>query len=200
MSETDSLFDRIPEDELRALRAAARRRRFGRDDTIFYEGDLGDSFHLIDRGHVAIRVTTPMGETVTLTVLGPADSFGEQALMADTPRRTASAVCLDATQTLSIVGAEFSELRERLPLIDRFLVDVLSAQVHKLSQLLVENLHLDAETRVLRRVHGLCVSYADSSGPPVVPITQEDIATMAGTTRPTVNKALRAAKNEAWSP
>jgi CRP/FNR family cyclic AMP-dependent transcriptional regulator len=196
MSETDSLFDRLPEDERRALRVASRRRRFGRGDPIFYEGDLGDSLHLIDKGHVAIRVTTPLGETVTLTVLGPGDSFGEQALMTESSRRTASAVCLDATETLSITGVDFGELRERLPAIDRFLVEVLSTQVHRLSELLVENLHLDAETRVLRRVHSLCANYESGDGMPVIPITQEDIATMAGTTRPTVNKALRVAEDD----
>ena len=129
--------------------------------------------------------------------MGPGDSFGEQALLSEASRRTASAVCLDAVETLSIGGREFSELRARLPLVDRFLVDVLSAQVHMLSNMLVENLHLDAETRVFRRVHALSVMYRDGEGPCVVPITQEDIASMAGTTRPTANKALRSAEAEA---
>jgi CRP-like cAMP-binding protein len=115
--------------------------------------------------------------------------------MAETSRRNASAVCLDATQTLSITGSDFAELRERLPLVDRFLVEVLSAQVRKLTEQLVENLHLDAETRVLRRVHALSLNYPNDTGQSVIPLTQQDIATMAGTTRPTVNKTLRTAED-----
>jgi len=45
----------------------------------------------------------------------------------------------------------------------------------------------DAETRVRRRLVELAETYEDG----VVPLTQEDIAAMAGTSRATVNRVLR---------
>lgn len=186
----DHLFERLPEAERRALRAAARRRRFRRGDTIFHEGEAGDTLHVIDAGHVAIKVVTAMGDVVTLTVLGPGESFGEQALLAPDARRTASAVCLDEVQTIAVGGDDFEDLRHRLPAVDRFLVDVLAAQVRRLSGQLVESLHVQAETRVLRRLATLAAAFGGD--PPVIPVTQDDVASMAGTTRPTVNRALRA--------
>ncbi len=161
---------------------------------MFYEGDLGDCLHLIDKGHVAIRISTPAGDTVTFQVLGPGDTFGEQALLNTHSRRTASAVCLEPTETLSITKSDFEELRERHPNVDRFLVDILSAEVHRLSAMCIENLHLGADTRVARRVHDLAQIYDDGTEPICIPITQEDIASLAGTTRPTVNKTLRSAE------
>ena len=191
MAAADHLFDVLPESERRALRAAARRRRFRRSDTIFHEGEAGDSLHVIESGHVAIRSGTPRGEVVTLTVLGPGESFGEQALLATRAVRTASAVCLDATQTLAVSGEEFHQLRARLPAVERFLVEVLAAQVRRLSSQLVESLHVDADTRIVRRVASLAETFAGGDGETVVPVTQDDIASMAGTTRPTVNRALK---------
>ena len=72
-----SLFDLLPDDERRALLVSARRRRFARRETLFHEGDPGDSLHIIVSGLVVIRVTTPLGDVVTLTVHGPGESFGE---------------------------------------------------------------------------------------------------------------------------
>ncbi|MCC6225662.1 MAG: Crp/Fnr family transcriptional regulator [Microthrixaceae bacterium] len=190
MSETPQLFDRLPPEERTALRAAARRRRFAKGDTIFFEGDLGDSLHVIEKGHVAIRTSTPRGDIATLVVLVPGDSFGEQALLDSESRRTAAAVCLDAVETLSIGRRDFEHLRSRLPLVDRFLVEVLAAQVRRLSAMVLESLHLDADTRVFRRLASLAATYASAD----IVVTQEDLASMAGTTRPTVNKALRGAE------
>jgi len=197
VTETDPLFDRLPDEERRALRAAARRRRFARGDTIFYEGDLGDSLHIVDKGHVAIRISTPLGDTATLTVLVPGDSFGEQALLDPASRRTASAVCLGAVETLAVGQRDFDDLRGRLPAVDRFLVDVLAAQVRRLSAMLLESLHVDADTRIYRRVLTLAEAFdADDNGGEhsAITVTQDDIAGMAGTTRPTVNKALKSAE------
>jgi len=190
----DLLFEQLPEEERRALRAASRRRRFSKGDTIFFEGDPGDSLHVIEKGHVAIRVTSTLGDEVTLTVIGPRESFGDQALTQPDARRSASAVCLDAVETLSVGRREFDDLRGRLPAVDRFLVAVLSAQVRRLSSQLLESLHTDADVRVYRRIVQLTESYAGSAGDVVIPLTQDDIASLAGTTRQTVNQALKAAE------
>jgi CRP/FNR family cyclic AMP-dependent transcriptional regulator len=189
----NQLFDRLPEGERRALRAASRRRRFAKGDTIFFEGDPGDTLHVIDRGHVAIRVSTPDGDVVTLEVLSSGDSFGELALTSGEWRRSASAVCLDPVETVSIRQPEFDELRRRLPAVDRFLVEVLSNQVRRLTSLLLDSLHLDADTRTYRQLHRLATVYAAGSPPIVIPLTQSDLASMVGTTRPTINKALQSA-------
>jgi CRP-like cAMP-binding protein len=64
-------------------------------------------------------------------------------------------------------------------------------QLRRASTRLVEAHHVDAETRVRRRVHELAAAYAGDEGDAVVPLTQEDLAAMAGTSRATVNRVLR---------
>jgi CRP/FNR family transcriptional regulator, cyclic AMP receptor protein len=47
------------------------------------------------------------------------------------------------------------------------------------------------ERRVWRRLTELARVFGDDGGQPIVPLTQEDLAQVVGTTRPTVNRLLR---------
>jgi CRP-like cAMP-binding protein len=64
---------------------------------------------------------------------------------------------------------------------------LLAEQLRRSTDRLVEAHHVDAETRVRRRLVELAAAYEDG----VVPLTQEDIAALAGTSRATVNRVLR---------
>lgn len=64
---------------------------------------------------------------------------------------------------------------------------LLAEQLRRASERIVEAHYVDAETRVRRRVCELAETY----GSGVVPLTQEDLAAMAGTSRATVNRVLR---------
>jgi CRP-like cAMP-binding protein len=184
----------LPEDDRRRVLQAARRRRYARHEVIFHEGDPGDTLHLIAKGRVAVAVATPLGDTTTLTVLGAGQFFGELALVGNQPIRTATVTAMESTETLALRQQQFDELRRDHPTIDRFLVAVLAEQVKRLSTQLLEALFVDAETRVLRRLLDLAQEYGQGRPGTIIPLTQEDIATMAGTTRPTTNRALRDAE------
>lgn len=192
MDEGGLLGRLTPEDRQQVL-AGTRRRRYGRGEVVFHEGDLGDALHLVTKGHVAVRATTPLGDVSTFTVLGPGDVFGEGALLAPDSRRTGTVVALEPVETRTIDGDRFGDLRREHPEIDRFLVEVLSAQVRRLSARLQEALFVPAETRVLRRLVELEASYRGTGGTTVIPLTQDDIASLAGTSRPTANRVLKSA-------
>jgi CRP/FNR family cyclic AMP-dependent transcriptional regulator len=187
------LLDGIPEDDRRRVLAATRRRRFGRREVLFHEGDPGDTVHLIDRGRVAVRITTPLGDVATINVRGTGDVVGELALLDPTSRRTATVVALEPSETLALHRDQFTELRSRHPSVDRFLVAILACEVQRLSQLLVEALYVPVDTRVLRRLLSLVDIYAEDGSPRLpteVPLTQEELASLAGTSRATVNRVL----------
>ena len=166
--------------------AVAAMRRFDHGVVLFHEGEAGRSLHLLMRGRAAVRVTTPDGDTVTLNVIGPGTAFGELALLDPAEMRTATVEAIGAVETLVIQRAAFERLRRSYPSVDRMLVAYLAAQVRRLSERLTEALCIEARTRVLRRILDLHDVF--DSGP--VPVTQEEISTMAGTTRPTVNRIM----------
>jgi CRP-like cAMP-binding protein len=189
------LLDLLDPDERRALVAATRRHRYAKGEVIFHEGDPGDALHVIEKGHVAIRVTTPLGDVVTLAVLGPGESFGEQAVVTASGHRGATAVAIGPVETRVLRAVQVHELRAAHPELDGVLIELLAAQVRRLTEHLLDALYVSAEVRVLRRLLRAAESFGDvHAGPVTLPITQDDLASMAGTTRPTVNRVLKAAE------
>lgn len=181
----------LPLPERRGLVAGLRRRSYHRDEVIFHQGDPADTVHLIAAGHVSVRVTLPSGEFVVVAILGPGEAFGESALVSSPHARSATIIALEPCETLSLGRDEFHRLRTSYPGVDRFLVELLSARVERLNNYLLEALYVPAERRVLRRLLRLCELYTGDDQRIVIPVTQEMLATLAGTTRPTANQVLR---------
>lgn len=177
----------------RVLRASCVRRRYDRGQVIFHEGDPAGSLHLLDKGRVAIRLTTPVGEVGTLDVLQVGDTFGEQALVDGVGERTATVTAIERVETLALDRSSFDRLREQHPGVDRFLLMVVAARLQFTSRQLLDALYLPAELRVMRcvaRMHGMfCVERGDT-----IPLTQAEIASMAGVTRSTANRVLKHAQ------
>jgi len=184
-----ALLAGVPPEEVRELLQIARRRRFARNEVVFHRDDPGDSLHLIVKGRFSVRVMTPLGEVATIAVRGPGESFGEMALVAEEPRRTATVTALESAETYAVYRAEFERLRQRRPDVNRFLLQFVVAEVRNLNERLLEALYLPVKKRVLRRLVELARLYGD--GEAVITLTQEAIAELAGATRTTVNQVLR---------
>ena len=141
---------------------------------VFHRDDPADSLHLIETGRVAVRVSTPLGDTVTIAVRGPGSSFGEMALVGAS-RRTATVAALDQTETLAIYKDDFEQLRREHPSVDKLLFAFLVGEIRLLEERLLEALYLPVERRVLRRLDELTAE-ADDQLPLEVPLTQEELA------------------------
>ena len=178
----------IPEDDARRVLQIARRRTFGRREVVFHRGDPADTLHLVHSGRFAVRIGTPLGDTVMLNLLGPGETFGEIALLDDTAPRSATVVAVEKAETRAIHKLDFDALRARHPAVADILATALALRVRRLSELLVEAHYDSADTRVLRRVAEL----AGDGGE--VPLTQEELSNLAGTSRATVNRVLREAQ------
>jgi CRP-like cAMP-binding protein len=86
---------------------------------------------------------------------------------------------------------DFARLQRRHPGVNAVLVALLAEKVRRASERIVEAHYADAETRVRRRLLDLLPLYAAGEGDCEVPLTQEDLAELAGTSRATVNRVLR---------
>lgn len=186
-----ALLDAIEPSARRDVLAAARRRKFKRGEVICHAGDPGDSLHLIDKGFVAVSASTPLGDIATMQVLGPGGFFGELAVLHGSAMRAGTVTALEPTETLALHASRFEELRATHLGVDRFLVDALVQQVRDLSDRLLHALYQPAETRLDRSLATLAATFDRGDGTATVPLTQEQIAGMAGVTRQTANKRLR---------
>ena len=184
------LLEALDPEERRRVLAASRRRTFARREVLFHRGDPGEAVHLLTSGAVAVYVTTPLGSTAIFAVFGPGEAVGEMALI-EAGERTATAIALEPTETLSLRRGQFEELRRDHPQIDRMLVHLLAARVRRQNEDLVDAYFASAETRVIRRLHAIAGRVPAEGEMRTIRLTQEDIAALAGTTRPTANRVLR---------
>jgi CRP/FNR family cyclic AMP-dependent transcriptional regulator len=181
------LVEGVPDEDLRRLLAVARRRTFSRHEVVFHRDDPADSLHLITKGRFAIRIITPFGETATIAIRRPGDTFGEMALVAEGLKRSATVEALDEAETFAVHVDDFRRLRAEHPSVNQVLIQFLADEVRRQNALLLETLYVPAERRVVRRLVELAADAADGS----IRFTQEQIAELAGTSRATVNRVLR---------
>ena len=185
------LFADVPAEDVRRLLSIARRRTYRKGEVVFHRDDLAESLHLVVRGRFAVRITTSLGESALLDLLGPGDAFGELALLLPDARRSATMEALEEGETRSVFRDDFARLQVEHPGVKDVLLRLLAQQLARASDRLVEAHYTDAESRVRRRLCELGERYATGEGEAVVPLTQEDLADMAGTSRATVNRVLR---------
>jgi CRP/FNR family cyclic AMP-dependent transcriptional regulator len=141
-------------------------------------------------GRFGVRITTPLGDTAMIAVRGRGDSFGELALVSRDAKRVATVSALEPGETRSVYRDDFARLQHEHPGVNAVLVHLLAQEVRRLSERLTEAYYVDADTRVRRRLVELARLY-EGSEPATVPLTQEALAEMAGTSRATVNRVLR---------
>jgi CRP/FNR family transcriptional regulator, cyclic AMP receptor protein len=187
------LLSGVSDEDVRLLLSVARRRRFGRGEVVFHRDDPADSLHLVVAGLFAIRVMTPLGDTVWIAVRGPGENFGEMALVGENRRRSATVSALAQAETLAVYKTDFERLRATYREIDQVLIALLAAEVDTMNERLLEALYLTAERRLLRRLLELALVYrsGDTDTTALIPLTQEELAEFAGAARATVNRVLR---------
>jgi len=186
------LLDVLSEADRRELLTRARRRRFARQEVLFHEGDPGDSLHLVSRGHVALRIHTPLGDVATMRIVRPGEFFGELAVVAPSPRN-ATAAAIDAVETIAIDRELLAGLRAEHPRIEAIILEALVTEVRRLAQQVVEAMYVPVDNRVWRRLEEMTAIFGGESEPATtIPITQDVLAQLSGCTRPTANRVLRA--------
>jgi len=178
------LLTALTEEARASLLDRCRRRQYGRGAYLVYEGDPGDSLHLIVRGRVAVLIGGADGNPFTVALMGAGDFFGEQALLNRAAVRGATIQAIEPTETLVVGRGEFEELRQQHPEVDRLLIGVLVAMVDRLTRQVAELTDVPGTVRIYRRIVALAELYADDDAtapaPIEIPLTQDQLAGLAG--------------------
>lgn len=185
------LFANADDDALADIAGQLRRRRFGRNEVIFHQGDPGDSLHIVSSGAVKIVLPSMEGEEAIIATLRGGDFFGELALLDGAPR-SATAVALERSETWTLSRELLLATLDRDTSLRDSLLAGLARELRRLTGH-VEELHfLDLAGRLASRL----VHLAREAHPDVNevrmdwPYTQSDLASMIGGTRQSVNKLL----------
>ncbi len=191
-----NLLDGLPDEDRARVTAVMRRRRFDKGIVVCHEGDPGDSCHLVVSGRLSVSVMTRLGDIAVLAIMGPGEVFGELALLTEQRTRTATITALEPSVTMELHRRDFDALSEQHPTVLRFLVDMLVSRVVRLSSSALSGLFDSVEHRVYAQLALLADMYLGDAASGSVPLRQEVVAGMAGTTKSTVNRILKHAESD----
>jgi len=187
------LFSRVDDETLARCVDSLRSRRYRRNETIFHQGDPGDSLYVIQSGAVKIVLPDPEGEEgAIIATLGAGDFFGELALL-DGEEHSATAIALEPSEALVLRRDTFDRLVDEDANLRRALFAGLVGELRRLTFHVGELHFLNLPGRLARRI----VRMAREADPDAQgeirlswPFSQSELAAMIGGTRQTVNRLL----------
>ena len=187
------LFADLADEEVRDLMAVARRRVFRAGEVIFHREDPGQVLYVIKEGKVKICQISPDGQEMTLTVLGKGEYFGELALLDGLPRST-DAIASERVECYTLQRTDFHNAIMKNPKIAIQAMEVLSKRLRNTNQMVEDMIFLDVYGRVAKKLVELADTHgvkAEDGGIRIeMRLTQQDLASMVGASRESVNKVM----------
>ncbi len=107
------LFAKIEPSKLKLLAFTAQRLTYNAGDSLFHQGDEGDSAYIIVDGDADVLVDSPSGP-ITVATVGKNDFVGEIAILCDVPR-TATVTAKSTLTTMRISKELFFQLVCQFP-------------------------------------------------------------------------------------
>ena len=180
-----------PVERLTAI-AGALPRRVRNGTTLVRQGEPIDAVYIVIRGAVRLSAVLLSGREVVFGILGAGDLFGEAALLED-PTSPVDARAIATTDLLPVPLPVLEAVFARRPATATQVVRMLAARLHRTSAALEDALARDVAARVCRTI----VDLASRHGIPEpegilvrLPVTQDEIAKIAGTSRESVNRTI----------
>jgi CRP-like cAMP-binding protein len=187
-----SLFANAEEAELERLGTLLVERSCPRDTNIVARDEPGDAMFIILKGRVKIVILGDNGREVILNILKSGDFFGEMALLDDQPR-SANVVAAEDSTVLMLRREQFAEHIRKSPATALNMMAELARRLRRADELISNLALLD----VYARVAHIMIDLAKRDGEEVEEgilirerPTQQDIASMIGTSRETVSRVL----------
>jgi CRP/FNR family cyclic AMP-dependent transcriptional regulator len=192
------LFVDFGPSEFESLEKCLIRRRYPAGQALFHMGDEGGSLHFIESGRVKITIPSSSGEELILAIRGAGDILGELSLF-DGKSRSATVLALEETVTLCLHREDLLVLmRNRFDVVEKIL-EVLARRIRETDMLLADVHFLDITSRLAKKILDLGDTFGIREGGQVrigVKITQKDLASMIGATRESINKQLKALRDQ----
>ena len=174
---------------------------YKKSDYIYFEEDVATKIYLIDSGKVKIGYYTEEGEEVIKAILTKGEIFGEKAILG-IDKRNEFAQSIDNSTLICPVSKDtmYTLMRDNVSVSFK-IYKFIGLRMKKLERRLQLLLYKDTRTRLLEFFNELCEDYGYEcyeTGDHIIkhPYTQKDIATLIGTSRPTLNTLMNELKQE----
>lgn len=167
-------------------------------ETLFMKGDEGDCMYIVRKGTIKIVLPSVAGEEIIVALLKENDFFGVMAML-DGESRSADAVAVTASDVFVLGRNDFlSILQADVNALKTILFD-LSQMIRKTDDLLGDVCFSPISIRLAKKLLELAELSGRIEGDTAcidIALTQKELGDLVGATRESVNKALKALRNE----
>lgn len=192
------LFADLDDDELTRFSQNLQRRTYTAGQTVFMQGDDGNSVYLIESGSIRIYVHGEDGQEVSMVLCGPGDMFGEMSLIDQQPR-SATAMAVENTVLWVMSGEDFyAHLRANSQLALNMML-TLSTRLRDTNEAIRSLALLDVPRRIAKRLLSLALRQGEHTADGIrigSKLTQGDLASLISASRESTNRALRALQRQ----
>lgn len=186
MDDGETFAARLRPAELRALTGRGRPVRYGDGELLMRQGDEGDHVVVLLSGLVKVLSHDEDGDVRLLGIREPGELLGEMACLDDRPR---SVTVLAATELFGVKVAR-SRLLEYLDEFPHAALEV-TRQVTRRLRAAERHRGDGADLRVLRALVEVARLYAGNTRTATVPLSQTEIAQLAGVSLVSAQRSLR---------
>lgn len=186
-----SLFSSLTPDDVAPLLPHVQKRHYRRGQILFVEGEIGSSVYFVLSGQVKLSKSTPGDAEQILDWCGPYDCFAE-VLLLEAGSYPATAEVLQDSILLILNNNVMPHILETNPVLSIALIRTLSRRL-RLAQEFIRILTNRSTAGILAALFLRLAKPAVKPGQPIfidASLTHRDLASMIGTSREYVNRAI----------
>jgi CRP/FNR family transcriptional regulator len=178
------LFSQIGRAEAESLCSSRRPFKYRKDEAVFMHGDPSNAMYFLGRGLVRLSKLSYDGRKFTLDIVEPGGFFGELCLAGERQRRSI-AEAMEDSSGFEIKKAAFEDYLVKRPEVAIKLIKIIGDKRVEMENILEDMIFMDVETRIV----SLLMKYSEN-GAVKLPLTHQEIADMAGTTRVSASRTI----------
>ena len=187
------LFSAFDATAVERIAATAQSVDLQRNQVVFGEGDDAAQLYVVRSGRVAIAKRSADNRESVVALMEEGDLFGEMSLF-DGHGRSAEARALEPSELLAVPFSAIRSVLEDEPGLLWHVVELLANRLRVTDSALADTVFLDVTGRTAKRL----LEMAGDADQFVLPVTQEELASMVGASRERVNKAISAFIRLGW--
>lgn len=187
-----------PRELIEELEKLCSLRDYRRGEVIYLLGDPSDSVYIVKQGRVKLFLSSQTGRKLTLSLLGPGEPFGEEALAGEQTRRLTAEVLEDSV-ICAIEKGKLLDLVLEKPQLALKMMELLGQRLLQIQDKLEDMLFKDTEVRLARILLELTDEYGKRKGEGIeidFRLTHQELADLVGAARERVTAVLNRFERE----
>ena len=184
---TGTLLSTLAPDGIRAVP-----KRIPARSVLFFKGDPATHLYVILSGRVKVSAPSDDGKEITFAILGPGDLVGEMGVLEQTDH-TATVTAMEPTELAGFTRQDFLALVSQSPPLALKLLAVVCDRLRLANEMAEDISFLTLPIRLAKKLLALTRAFGQETprGARVgIPLCQQELANMVGTSRESINKQL----------